>query len=500
MTDAEPARADRALRWQRRAAAVVGAGFVALFMITALLRIRQRVELEWMEGAMVDVALRVLDGKKLYVAPTIEYVPFIYPPLYFYVSAAACALLGRGLFALRLVSLLGALGCIAFVFRFVQRETRDRSAATVAAGLYAATFAAGGAWFDLARIDSLFLCLLLAALYALRFAPERSGQIGGGVLLALSFATKQLALPIALPMLGLALWWRRYAFAASALLVGAALLGALDWAHDGWYTYYAIAVPSRHTLSFERAGELLQADLVRVLPVAGAFALGVLCLDAGRRALSAPRARAFYACLLASMLAGSALARIHLGGAVNALHPAYAAIAISFGLALAALWRMDLGAPWARASVALASVAMLAQFCLLAYDPRAFIPSTRDDDAGARMLARVRSVSGEVLVPFHGYVSSAAGKPAYAHEMAIHDLYRSGIAWQRWKQVDDALDRAIRGAQLGAVLVDDAGWHAASLRAAYRCEPLGADELPSWPLSGLRTRPTALCLPLRAAR
>jgi hypothetical protein len=495
MTLADPVRGDRFVAWLRSGVFVAGAGFVALFAITALLRLRHHAELEWMEGAMLDVVLRVQGSKPLYVAPSIDYVPFIYPPLYFYVSAGACVLFGSGLFALRLVSFVSALGCMAIAFRFVQRETRDNAAASASAGLYAATFAAGGAWFDLARIDSLFLCLLLAALYALRFVSGCAGQIGGGVLLALAFATKQLALPIALPMLVFAVCCGRRWFAAAAVLSGAGMTWALDRLNGGWYTYYVFAVPARHALSFEHMGELLRADLLGVLPIAAAFGVAWLCNAFGRTAPASGRDRAFYACMLGAMLCGSMLARVHVGGAVNAMHPVYAAIAIVFGLALSASWRgqpdMRRGAR-PRACVVLTGLLLLAQFYLLAYDPRAFIPARGDDAAAARLLARVRALPGDVLVPLHGFVSSAAGKPAYAHEMAVHDLYRSGIAWQRWKQIDDALDRSLRSGRFAAVLVDGDGWHAAALRAAYRREPLAPSESPAWPLTGMRTRPSAL--------
>ena len=37
-------------------------------------------EIEWMEGSMVDHVRRVIDGQPLYVAPSLDFVPFIYPP------------------------------------------------------------------------------------------------------------------------------------------------------------------------------------------------------------------------------------------------------------------------------------------------------------------------------------------------------------------------------------------------------------------------------------
>lgn len=494
MTNPDPAHSGRELAWLRRTALALGAAYVAAFVFTGAARASYRFELEWMEGAMLDSVLRVLRGQKLYVAPTIHYVPFIYPPLYFYVSAAACRVFGAGLFALRFVSFASTLGCIALIFRFVQRETRDVPAAAAAAGLYAATFAAGGGWFDLARIDSLFMCLLLAASYALRFWSRRFAQIAGGVLLALAFATKQLALPAALPMLAFALCCERRWFAVAALATGITATWALDAVHSGWYRYYVFAVPARHALSLDSAGELLRMDVLETVPIAGALGAAWLCMRSDGKPPRVPRARTFYACLAIGMAAASALARLHVGGAPNALHPLFAATAIVFGIALGELfqrWTSD-SAARIGARAWLLGALLVAQFWMLAYDPRDHIPTQRDREAGERLLARVRALPGDVLVPFHGYVSSAAGKPAYAHQMALHDLYRSGIAWARWKTVDDGFERAIAGGQFAAVLLDGDGdgWHGVALRASYRREALSVDDDALWPRAGMRTRPS----------
>jgi hypothetical protein len=60
--------------------------YILTYIIIALLRLQYPYELEWMEGGMVDHALRVLSGQKLYVRPSLEFVPFIYPPLFTYLE------------------------------------------------------------------------------------------------------------------------------------------------------------------------------------------------------------------------------------------------------------------------------------------------------------------------------------------------------------------------------------------------------------------------------
>ncbi len=76
----------------------------------------------------------------------------------------------------------------------VTRETGDRIAGLVAAGLFAATYRISGAWFDTGRVDSLFLALTLLAFAWGRTARGVRGGIALGMLAFLAFFTKQTAL------------------------------------------------------------------------------------------------------------------------------------------------------------------------------------------------------------------------------------------------------------------------------------------------------------------
>ena len=57
-------------------------------------------DIEWMEGGMLVHALRLEQGLPLYPAPSAEFIPYIYPPLYpFLISLLGepSYLVGRGL-------------------------------------------------------------------------------------------------------------------------------------------------------------------------------------------------------------------------------------------------------------------------------------------------------------------------------------------------------------------------------------------------------------------
>ena len=128
---------DLLVRWGPVLTCIFGLAYVALFTWTAWNRLFYPFELEWMEGAMVDQVRRILDGLPLYVEPSIEYTPFIYAPLYFYLSAALSALMGIGLEPLRVVSISATFGCFILLALIVRRESQSWLFACVAAGLYA---------------------------------------------------------------------------------------------------------------------------------------------------------------------------------------------------------------------------------------------------------------------------------------------------------------------------------------------------------------------------
>src|SRR6202012_2054718 len=176
------------------AAALAGLVAIGPYLYISLSRLTYPFALEWLEGNSLVEVHRVLSGQGLYPAPTAGYVPDGDPPLYFFVSAAVSRVLGVSYLSLRLVSLLSSLACFALLARLVQRETGSIAAGTGAAGVFAATYFATSTWFDVARVDSLFLALSIGALYAARWMRGPQGAVAAGVLLAAAALTKQTGL------------------------------------------------------------------------------------------------------------------------------------------------------------------------------------------------------------------------------------------------------------------------------------------------------------------
>ena len=328
--DADALRVRRALRVPRAlraAAALLGLAAICGYAGIALARLGYPFTLEVLESNSLVEVHRILAGQPLYAAPSVSYVADGYPPLYFAVSAAAAGVLGQSYLALRLVSLLSSLACFAIVTRLVQRETASAAAGLAAAGLLAATYFVTGTWFDVARVDSLFLALSAAALYAARWARTRRGAIIAGLLLGAAFLTKQTALAEGAAVLAaLALGPRRRLAVAAALAYAAVLGGstlALGLASHGWYLYYVFEQMSEHSLSASAAGQFWAGYLLPTLGLAIAAAL-----------LGARRLPPALLAGCAALAAEGYAALVHAGGGVNDLLPAYLAVSLLAGLAL----------------------------------------------------------------------------------------------------------------------------------------------------------------------
>jgi hypothetical protein len=470
------------------------------FVSLSFRRMRYPFELEWMEGGMLEHARRVLEGKVLYPEPSAEFVPFIYGPLYSYAGALVAAVTGPSLFALRLVSFASTLVTLFFLYRIVSHETSSRVFGAVAPCLFVATFAASGGWFDLARVDSFALAWLFAAVDTTRRA-ERPRQLAlAGALLACAALSKQ-PCAIVLPALAFAAFTSArlrglLAFGASfAALMGA--WGSFELVRSrGWFWYYTVELPLLHGTKGRESlfKDFWRAELSSALPIATGVAL--LCVMLLPR-LPRPRALVFHGTIAASLLLGSYAARLHMGSYLNDLMPAHAALSLLAPLGLFALGMGTVGAArlaW-QTSVA---VAVAAQLAVLAYEPRDHVAKRGSLRHGNALVARLAKEPGEVLVVNHPYLAALAGKPTYAHPMAMSDIFQ-GDADPRGSRarLRKSFCMLFERRRFSMVVLDD-DWFAfkPELDAYYDRSadlPLSGEAL--FPVTGARVRPERVYLP-----
>jgi hypothetical protein len=454
-TALEPARRRRLslalLRWLP---ALGGAAFLAVYLYVGQNRVRYPFEIEWMEGGSVDHVTRLLRGQAIYVAPSIDFVPYLYTPFYYYVGAIVSLVTGVGLFPLRLISFVAALACFALIGGFVWRDTRDRAAAVAAAGFYAATYPLSASWMELARTDSLALALLLGGAWLARFGGRRRALVGAGVLWGLTYLTKQ-SLLAALAPLGLWVLVARGPWSGAWVALGGAAVALpvtlyLQHRSGGWYFYYTLVLPRLHRTWWDGW------KVIWNMQVCQPFALAALggALWPIRRDW---RRGSFYLVTLLALLAVSTMTMMHSGSAGNVLMTGYAGLALGFGLALAWLGRAlgdgAVARPALRIAAAVGLVAALGQLGLLAYDPRPQLMTDADVAAGNQLVAALRALPGDVYVPNHGYYSTLAGKAVHAQTMAVTDILRSSDQRQAAALLDNIVSQAGSG-RFAAVVGD----------------------------------------------
>ncbi|HEX6448930.1 MAG TPA: glycosyltransferase family 39 protein [Trebonia sp.] len=501
-----PAPARR--RWNmpralRAAAAVAGLAVIGAYLAIAIGRLGYPFHLEILEDNSLIEVRRILAGQPLYPAPTASYVPDGYPPLYFAVSAAAASVLGPSYLTLRLVSLIASLACFAILGRLVQRETGSRAAGLAAAGLLAATYFVTGTWFDVARVDSLFLALSLAGLYAARHARGTRGAIVAGLLLGAAFCTKQSALAEGIAVIAaLAVAPRRRQVALPAAITYATVAGgstlALALASHGWYVYYVFQQMSQHALNPSTASQFWIGELLPTLGTAIAAAV-----------LGARRMPLVLLAGCAALLVEGFAARAQTGSNVNDLLPAYLAVVLLAALAMAdrppaanggpALLLRRLLSRWAPVAV---SALVVAQLGVLAAGFRLSeaLPPNADRLAGQHLTAAARALGGMVAIPADPGVAVAAGLPQTEDTLAAADVWNS--TFQKPKTIFmTSLTQAVAGQRYSAIITqfqrDLRGFPADLPRYYHLCPQTPQDGALSVPFSPNATAyPVSVWLPI----
>lgn len=487
-----------ALRW----AVAVAAGLsAASFLAISPLRLSYPFELEWMEGMMLDHARWVLNGHPLYLPPSLRFVPSIYQPAYVYASAWLMGLLGEGFAAPRAISLAASLGTTLLVVLLVYCETRSRYWAFLAGSLYLAGFRLSGAWYDLARVDALFVFFLVLAVFLARMVPGMGGALAASAALALGFFTKQQAI---VPVAALALYYLlrdRRQFAGFVLL-WAGLVGGgtllLNWWSDGWYGFYAYGLAGLRSLNRRMALDFWRVDVARNLSVAAI--LGLYYLAAGRARAAAPGPGRLYACATLGLVGAGWLARVTQSWD-NALMPVAAGAALLLGLGGHAVeTRLQEGRrPLVPTLALLAAVGL--QFMALSYDPTREVPGPADYEAGQRFAGLLRAMPGDVWVAWHSAQPALAGKTTFAHNIPLGELLASGLSHRGAQPAAllwEELRTALRERRFAAIILDADGvpYFDADLRAHYRRDrPVFETEAGLWPLTGFRSRPAWIFVP-----
>lgn len=436
------------------------AGSIALFgafVYVVAARFAIPIELEWMCGSVLDHVERVLSGKPIYVAPTADWIPFMYTPLYYWV----CATLAHAmpvLVACRVVSIAATAVSSALVWRLSRRLGATRFWSLAALGCFYGAYSLTGYWYDLERADALSLVMVLAGVWvAIEWTTVASAAMAGA-LLGLSFYAKQQSLGVTVAVgVGLAVAGERRRALALALGAALGLVPLFVWLHvttGGWFDFYCVRMGRAHGVDLSLWMGFFLGDLSNafLLAAATAVVLAWLARDVLVRATD-PSARGrdgdfmVFALALAGSLAASGSSRLHQGGYVNVLvlWSGFACIGLAAGATrVERLAESGNAGSLVSAGLALAVLCQLARF---AYDPRQATPSHHAQFDARLLESRVGELqkSGEVLLAGRGHVTT----PRHLHAMALMDVMRGGIG------IPESFALAIREQRFAAYVIEE---------------------------------------------
>ena len=408
---------------------LAGFAFLAMFLYVAFRRVRWPHELDWLGGAILDHIERIRSGQPIYTAPSADWIPFLYPPLHYFVGAAM-----PSFFGLRLLSIASTLVTAACVWRMSRTHGAEKFWAWVAAGLFFACYSLCGFWYDVEHCDSLCVALLMAGAVV---GSESRGVLGaalGGLLFGAACLTKQPALLL----LGAAFLVllkhpaRAFAFLGTSLLLIASIALWQQSRGGGWFFFYVVKMPLWHGIDPHLAWPLLQ-ELPRVF---------ALCIATFGVLPTLWRKPSLFAALLFAAFIASAWNRLHAGGQAHALVFWIPLACVAVALLASRIEKLLAGNMVALRALELLTAVVLAQFALLAYDPRAQIP--KHGEILDHTIARVRELEshGEVLMPVRGHVTAKR----HFHLSALDDLLRL-------KPMPDDLAAAIAKHRYAAILL-----------------------------------------------
>ena len=202
------------------------------------------------------------------------------------------------------------------------------------------------------------------------------------------------------------------------------------------------------------------------------------------------------------MIGTSWFSRLHAGAYNNVLLPAYIVVSIFFGLGIQEITsgsvvrflRQKNALPQDMTAIKIfVFIVCIAQFHSLVYNPFDQLPSKQDLKAGDAFIKTLKEIKGEVFIPFHGYVSSLAGKNTHAHWMAIADVLRGNDEEKKKKLCQQLVD-VINSKQFEAIIIDnDIGEikNEISQNYIFSSKVFNSKNV-FWPVTGSKTRPESI--------
>jgi hypothetical protein len=533
VTDFDPRRFfARSRPWLWLALATPAIAQLGLLVVTIVTRYQYPYDLEWMEGGMLHHAHRIADGQGIYGPPSVDFIPYLYTPLYPGLLAVLGSMFGLSYQLGRAISIIALIGIAVTVVSIHLRATRGEAPATRAASLTGAALALGvfaaaypwlEGWYDLVRADTLFLWMVTGGIallhHTIRVGTRWHGYgrtTAAAAILGLAFFCKQTGIIFVAAggVIVLATNWRRApVYVAVTGAIGLGGVGLLDLATDGWFWVYVREVHAAHDFNWDRVWMALDMMLWQfpvVTITIGLGLVGVTTVAILKRRI-VPAAETFLVwtfVYLVSIVVG----QIGFGTEFahkNAFMPAMLHGGIAAGCAIPAVLASAslLAAPHLRGrpltlatqapAVALA-VALGVQLQQAWWQPSKWVPRAGDAERGDALVARLRQIEGEVWIPSHPWYAHLAGKDMHVHRMGIKD-----VTVRKPRKIA-GLTEALDARRFAAIVLDNRDLHqygelGALNRNYHEEDVLGGGERPRT-VTGAIVSPESIWVPIGPAR
>jgi len=420
--------------------------FAAMYFVTALPRILYPYDLDFIEDSMLMQALRFAQGQSVYFQPSIEFVPHVYMPLYTWLGGLIFRVTGPGFWPLRLLSFTATLVTTMLVYLIAYREGKTRWLAFVCAALYLGGYRLSGFWYELIRVDSLYVALAMGGATLGIYVKRPVGWIASALVLALAFFTKQTGLAFAAGVaayLFLTVRLRATLFVAAFAAFTLIPLFTFDALTEGWFFYHIFRLASGDPVEVGRIFRYLGAELIGGM--GGLMVMGTAAaILVSRRARWGTIREGSWLMMLLIAVVVSGVGRSSVGGNLNNLMLVYAFLC----LAPALFWR-EWSASRSQSST-LVAILIVAQFVLGIYNPLRYIPTTEMRQSGDRLIQKIAAVDGEVWVMMHPYYAVLAGKDTSAQIATLWYIHH----WQGLPFPEDMVER-IRAQHYAAIISDE---------------------------------------------
>lgn len=399
--------------------------FAGHYLSMAFSRVLYPYDLDFIEDAMFMQAWRVAQNQAIYQPPNATFVPQVYMPLYTWVGGWLLKFSGPSMLPLRFLSLTATLITASLLYAIARREGAGHIVAFAGTGIFLAGYRITGGWYDLARVDMLFVALSLLGMALAVYAHHSArGLMIAGVLMGLAFLTKQNGLFLA-AVVGIYLLVtvrrRVWVYGLSITLVAGITTLWLHFSTDGWFYYYVFGIAYASPLSWQRVANTLRWEIIGSMTVLvmAFILLGVFSLRQHRWHWLQQKPWPFF--IFAALIVTVA-GRASVGGNLNNLVPAYTLMCLTPALLAVEIRRWPSQRQnWARLILGLV---LLLQFGLIVfnaapYSPTQFRPTAEMRVAGDRLIEEIASTQGKVLVMLHPYYVLMAGKEPGVHVQTL---------------------------------------------------------------------------------